>query len=162
MISNGTGPVALDLLIIASDRQAAAQPRADLPEAQVRGPGAGLIGSSTSGAVSLGSSVNETIEIEPVRGWKGRAQHGQRMTLTSYEITAGAPDVHEHQHPQEEAWIVIEGQLALWVDGEERLLGPGDSAIVGAGVRHWVRALQPSRALVVDSPARRRLPGTSH
>ena len=101
-------------------------------------------------------------EIEPVPGWKGRAQHGQQMTLTSYEITAGAPDVHEHQHSQEEAWIVIEGQLAVWVEGEERLLGPGDCAIVAAHMRHRVRALQPSRALVVDSPIRHHLPGTSH
>lgn len=48
------------------------------------------------------------------------------MTLTSYNIAAGAPDVHEHQHPEEETWTVIEG------------------------------------ALVVDTPARRQLPGTSH
>jgi quercetin dioxygenase-like cupin family protein len=106
--------------------------------------------------------MSEVIEIEPVPGWKGRAQHGQRMTVTSYEVTAGAPDVHEHQHPQEEAWIVIEGQLAVWVDGEERVLGPGDSAIVEANLRHRVRALQSSRALVVDSPVRRHLPGTNH
>ena len=102
------------------------------------------------------------IEIEPVPGWKGRAQHGQRMTLTSYVIVAGAPDVHEHWHPEEEAWIVVEGQLAVWIDGEERLLGPGDSAMVGGNVPHRVRALQPSRALVVDSPVRHHLPGTDH
>jgi quercetin dioxygenase-like cupin family protein len=107
-------------------------------------------------------AVSEAIEIEPVPGWKGRARHGQRMTLTSYEIAAGAPDVYEHQHPQEEAWIVIEGQLEVWVDGEERVLGPGDSAIVAANMRHRVRALRSSRALVVDSPARRELPGTGH
>ena len=102
------------------------------------------------------------IEIEPVPGWKGRAQHGQRMTLISYEIMAGAPDVHEHRHPEEEAWIVVEGQLAVWIDGEERLLGPGDSAVIGENVPHRVRALQPTRALVVDSPVRRHLPGTDH
>lgn len=114
------------------------------------------------GPASLVSSVGVLIEIEPVAGWKGRAQHGQRMTLSSCEITAGAPDVHEHEHPEEEAWIVIEGQLALWVDGEQRLLCPGDFAVVGANVRHRVRALEPSRALVVDSPVRRSLPGTRH
>jgi quercetin dioxygenase-like cupin family protein len=106
--------------------------------------------------------VGEIIEIEPVAGWKGRAQHGQQMTLVSYEIAAGAPEVHEHHHPEEEAWIVIEGRLAVWVDGAERLLGPGDSAVIGAEVPHRVRALERSRALVVDSPARRQLPGTQH
>lgn len=102
------------------------------------------------------------IEIEPVPGWRGRAQRGERMTLTSYEVAAGAPDVHEHQHPQEEAWIVIDGRLAVAVDDDERLLGPGDSVIIGANVRHRVRALQPSRAIVVDSPVRDPLPGAGH
>ena len=105
--------------------------------------------------------MSDVIEIEPVPGWKGRVQHGERMTLTSYEIVAGAPDVHEHHHPEEEAWTVIEGSLVIWVDGKERALGPGESAIVGANVRHRVRALQPSRALGVDSPARHQLPGTN-
>ena len=114
------------------------------------------------GPISLLSPVKDVIEIEPVPRWKGLAQHGQRMTLTRYEIAAGAPDVHEHQHPQEEAWIVIEGQLGVWVNGAERVLGPGDFAIVGANMRHRVRALRASRALVVDSPARHQLPGTKH
>jgi quercetin dioxygenase-like cupin family protein len=84
------------------------------------------------------------------------------MTVTIYEIVAGALQVHEHQHSEEEAWTVIEGHLAIWIDGEEQMLGPGESAIVAANVRHRVRALQPSRALVVDSPARHHLPGTNH
>lgn len=104
----------------------------------------------------------EVIEIEPVPGWKGRVRHGQRMTLTSYDVEPGAPDVHEHQHPQEEAWTVIEGQLMVCVDGHEHVLGPGDSVIVSANARHSVRALQPVRALVVDSPVRRQSPGTGH
>lgn len=37
------------------------------------------------------SSVSEMVEVEPVPGWTGGAQHGQWMTLTSYEITAEAP-----------------------------------------------------------------------
>lgn len=106
--------------------------------------------------------MTEMIEIEPVSGWKGRVQHGERMTLTSYEVIAEAPDVHEHRHPQEEAWIVIDGRLCVWVDGDERLLGPGDCVIVGPNVPHRVRALAPSRALVVDCPVRRQLPGTNH
>jgi quercetin dioxygenase-like cupin family protein len=84
------------------------------------------------------------------------------MTLTSYDVAEDAPGVHEHQHPEEEAWTVIEGRLVVCVDGCEQVLDPGDSVIVAANTRHWVRALQPSRALVVDSPARHKLPGTSH
>jgi quercetin dioxygenase-like cupin family protein len=103
----------------------------------------------------------DVIEIEPVPGWNGRALHGQRMTVVSYVIAAGAPDVHEHHHPEEEVWSVIEGELVIWIDGEERTLRPGDVAVVPSHVRHRVRASKASRALVVDSPVRRRLPGRS-
>lgn len=106
--------------------------------------------------------MSDLIEIEPVPGWKGRVKHGERMTLTCYEIAAGAPDVHEHHHPEEEAWTVIKGHLVIWVDDQEHVLGPGESAVIGSNERHRVDALQPSRALVVDSPARHQLPGTSH
>ena len=102
------------------------------------------------------------IAIEPVPGWKGQAIHGKQMTLISYVIAADAPDVHEHQHLEEEAWTVIEGELVLWIDGQKRRLRPGDVAVVGANVPHRVRALQASRALVVDSPRRHHLPGTAH
>jgi quercetin dioxygenase-like cupin family protein len=106
--------------------------------------------------------VADTIEIEPVPGWRGRVRHGQQMTLTSYDVAQDAPDVREHQHPEEEAWTVIQGRLMVCVDGREQVLGPGDSVIVAANARHWVRALQPSRALVVDSPARHPPPGSAH
>jgi quercetin dioxygenase-like cupin family protein len=102
------------------------------------------------------------IEIEPIPGWRGRALHGERVTVVTYTIAADAPDVHEHHHPEEEVWSVIEGELVIWIDGEERTLGPGDVAVVAPGVRHRVRASKASRALVVDSPVRRSLPGTSH
>jgi mannose-6-phosphate isomerase-like protein (cupin superfamily) len=96
--------------------------------------------------------VADAIEIEPVSGWKGRVRHGQHMTLTSHDVAEDAPDVHEHQRPEEEAWTVIEGRLIICVDSREQVLGPGDSVIVAANARHCMRALQPSRALVVDSP----------
>jgi quercetin dioxygenase-like cupin family protein len=102
------------------------------------------------------------IAIEPVPGWKGQAIHGKQMTLISYVIAADAPDVHEHQHLEEEAWTVIEGKLAFWIDGQERRLGPGEVALIASNVRHRVRALEASRALVVDSPRRTHLPGTAH
>ena len=111
---------------------------------------------------SLLLAVPDVIKIEPVPGWKGRVRHGQRMTLTRYDVAEDAPDVHEHQHPEEEAWTVIEGRLMVCVSGHEQVLDPGDFVIVAANARHWVRALQPSRALVLDSPVRHQLPGTGH
>jgi mannose-6-phosphate isomerase-like protein (cupin superfamily) len=84
------------------------------------------------------------------------------MTLTSYVIAEGAPDVHEHHHPEEEAWSVIEGKLRLFIGEAELDLGPGEVAVVAPNAPHRVRALQASRAFVVDSPARLQLPGSAH
>jgi quercetin dioxygenase-like cupin family protein len=104
----------------------------------------------------------DVIEIEPIPGWRGRALHGQRMTAVTYEVADGAPDVHEHHHPEEEIWSVIEGELVIWIDGAQRTLQPGDVAVVPPNVPHRVRASMASRALVVDSPVRRPLPGSAH
>lgn len=104
---------------------------------------------------------SDMTKIEPVPGWVGHALHGERITLTHYEIAAGAPEVHEHHHPQEEAWTVFGGELAVWVDGEERVLGPGEVAVIPPDAPHRVRGLTQSRAVVVDSPPRDRLPGSS-
>lgn len=102
------------------------------------------------------------IEIEPVAGWKGRALHSERLTLVHYEVVAGALDVHEHHHPEEETWSILEGEVAVWIGGVECRLGPGAVAVIPPNVPHRLRALTASRALVTDSPVRRDLPGTGH
>ena len=84
------------------------------------------------------------------------------MTLTEYRIAEGAPEVHEHHHPEEEAWTVIDGDLEVWVDGEPRRLQAGEAIVIPPDTPHRVRALRASHALVIDAPVRRHLPGTSH
>ena len=56
---------------------------------------------------------------------------------------------------------MIEGELAVWLGEEEVRLVPGDVAVVPPDVPHRIRALKASRALVVDSPVRRELPGSA-
>jgi quercetin dioxygenase-like cupin family protein len=91
---------------------------------------------------------------EPRPGWQGRFFHSQYMTFSYYEVAAGA-DVHRHRHPQEEVWHVVEGDLEVYLDGETRLLHPGDVAVVPAEVEHGARAVSGTcRAIVVDYPLR--------
>lgn len=94
----------------------------------------------------------------PLAGWNGRFFHSDHMTFSYYEIDAGAA-VHEHQHPEEEVWNVVEGRLAITIDGKEHVAGPGSAAIVPASTRHSVRALTASRAIVVDHPVRHQVGG---
>jgi quercetin dioxygenase-like cupin family protein len=75
------------------------------------------------------------------------------MTFAHWDFDAGS-DIHAHDHPQEEVWQVIEGQLEVTIGGETRIAGPGMVAIVPGGVTHSVRALTDGRAIVTDWPLR--------
>lgn len=90
---------------------------------------------------------------ERLPGWHGRYFHSLNMTFAHYDFMRGA-SIHEHFHPQEEVYEVIEGELELSIDGVAEIIRPGRVAIVPAGVRHSVRALTDGRAIIVDSPAR--------
>jgi quercetin dioxygenase-like cupin family protein len=82
------------------------------------------------------------------------------MTFGYYRVAAGA-SIHEHAHPNEEVWHVIEGELEVTVGDETRVAGPGCVAIVPPNTPHSVRALRASRAIVVDHPRREAVGGAS-
>jgi quercetin dioxygenase-like cupin family protein len=74
------------------------------------------------------------------------------MTFAYYEIDPG--DVPEHEHANEEVWHVTEGSLEVTVDGQTGVVPAGGAAIVAAGQRHSLGAIEPTRAIVVDHPPR--------
>ncbi len=90
---------------------------------------------------------------ERLPGWRGRIYNSESMTFAYWEFDAGS-SVHQHQHPNEEVWNVIEGELEVTIGDQVLRAGPGTAAIVPKGVRHGVRALSDGRALVVDYPLR--------
>jgi len=96
---------------------------------------------------------------QPLQGWNGRFFHSDHMTFAYYEVDADAVPIHEHRHPEEEVWNVVEGRLAITIEGQEHVLGPGCAAIVPANAPHWARALERSRAIVVDHPVREQVGG---
>ena len=91
--------------------------------------------------------------IERLPGWRGRYVHSATMTFAHYEFDAGAT-IHEHFHPEEEVYEVIEGELEITIDGARHAARPGLVAIVPANVRHFVRAVTGGRVIVIDHPAR--------
>ena len=92
--------------------------------------------------------------IERLPGWYGRFFHSQNMTFAHYNFTRGA-SIHEHFHPEEEVYEVIEGELEVSIDGVARIARAGLVAIVPGNVRHSVQALTDGKAIIVDYPARR-------
>jgi quercetin dioxygenase-like cupin family protein len=94
--------------------------------------------------------------IERLPGWYGRYFHSPSMTFAHYDFKCGS-SIHEHFHPQEEVYEVIEGELEVTIDGAAQIVRPGLVAIVPSNARHSVKALTDGRAIIVDYPLRREL-----
>ena len=91
--------------------------------------------------------------IERLPGWHGRYFHTENMTFAHYDFERGSR-IHDHFHPEEEVYEVIEGELEMTVDGEVQIARAGIVAIVPSNVRHAVKALTDGSVIIVDHPAR--------
>ena len=102
--------------------------------------------------------INQLSVKEPREGWKGRFFHSRNMTFAYYTVKAGAW-IHEHSHPNDEVWNIIEGQLELTIVGETQMAGPGCAAVIRPDTAHSIKALTDVRAIVVDYPRRNSIGG---
>jgi quercetin dioxygenase-like cupin family protein len=91
---------------------------------------------------------------ERLPGWNGRYFHSANKTFAHYDFKRGA-SIHEHFHPHEEVYEVIQGELEMTVDGTTQIARAGLVAIVPGNARHSVKALTDGRAIIVDYPSRR-------
>ena len=59
-----------------------------------------------------------------------------------------------HTHPQDESYIVLDGELTVQAGDERFQLGPGSTAVVQMGVAHTFRVdTKTARVLVLSTPA---------
>jgi len=98
--------------------------------------------------------TNSLKVIERLPGWRGRYFHSANMTFAHYDFKRGA-FIHEHFHPQEEVYEVIEGELEITIDGRAQIAHLGLVAIVPSNVPHSIKALTDGCAIIVDYPLRR-------
>jgi quercetin dioxygenase-like cupin family protein len=82
----------------------------------------------------------------------GEAVDG-RYALIEFVFPRGAsPPVHTH--PQDESYVVLDGELTIVAGGERLQLGPGGAAAVPLGVPHTFRVdSDTARVLVLSTPA---------
>ena len=99
----------------------------------------------------LKASSMET--AEPLPGWLGRFWHSDSMSFSRYEFSEGS-SIHRHSHPEEEVWVVLEGELEVEIDSQRQVAGPGDVAIVPGNSPHSVQVLTKGSAIVVNQPVR--------
>ena len=97
--------------------------------------------------------ISEMKTGEPLPGWKGRFWRSKEMSFAHYTVDAGS-SIHEHHHPNEEVWIVIEGELEVTIDGIAKVAGPGAVAVVPSSAPHSVKALTDGLAIVANHPVR--------
>jgi quercetin dioxygenase-like cupin family protein len=93
----------------------------------------------------------EIVEKRP--GWHGRFFHSPSLTFANWRFEADA-SIHRHDHPQEEVWQILEGELEVTIDGVATVAGPGMAAIIPANTPHSVVARTNGLAMVVDYPLR--------
>lgn len=105
--------------------------------------------------------INKLPTVEALPGWRGRYFDSLNMTFAQYEFDAGS-QIHEHYHPEEEVYIIIDGELELTIDGVTERLGPGVAGIVPSNAPHAVKAISRGKVIVVDYPVRYPRPGTHH
>jgi len=112
---------------------------------------------SLAGSTPMPFVDTSTLEvIERLPGWHGRYFHSPSMTFAHYDFKRGS-SIHEHFHPQEEVYEVIQGELELTIDGVKQIARPGVVGIVPSNVPHSVKALSDGRAIIVDYPLRREI-----
>jgi mannose-6-phosphate isomerase-like protein (cupin superfamily) len=56
--------------------------------------------------------------------------------------------VHRHAR-QEEVYLVLEGKLTLFIEGDEHTLGPGELARVAPDVRRAIANIHPENCLLI-------------
>lgn len=87
-------------------------------------------------------------------GIHARTFWGEKLMLAVVELEAGAA-LPTHNHPHEQAGIVLEGALEFTINDETRTLAPGDIYIIPGGVDHTVIVGEnPAKVLDIFSPVR--------
>jgi quercetin dioxygenase-like cupin family protein len=78
---------------------------------------------------------------------------GGRYALIEFLFPRGASPPR-HTHPQDESYIVVDGQLTVQAGEQRFALGPGGTAAVPMGVAHTFRVdSETARVLVLSTPA---------
>ena len=94
---------------------------------------------------------------ERLPDWQGRYWRCESTSVAHAEIASGAA-IHEHHHPHEEVWTVIERQLEISSEGQTRVAGPGTVVVVPPAARRAMRALSEARASMANRPVGHEFP----
>jgi mannose-6-phosphate isomerase-like protein (cupin superfamily) len=78
--------------------------------------------------------------------------HTELQSLAEASLPAGGATERHYHALTEEIYFIVEGEGEVEIDGERRLVGPGDAALIRPGARHEITATVPLRFLCCCSP----------
>ena len=76
----------------------------------------------------------------------------QNQSLAEARVPAGARTERHYHKVAEELYFVLEGAGEIELDGEGRVVGPGDAILIAPGVWHTIKATEPLRFLCCCAP----------
>ena len=81
------------------------------------------------------------------------ASGGAMSIVDSVSPPNSGPPRHIH-HAEDEVFVILTGEVELWINGETSYAGPGDTAFIPRGTEHTFRAIgdKPCRHLVILTP----------
>ena len=83
-----------------------------------------------------------------------RTMWGEKIMMSLVEISPNS-EVPMHEHPHEQAGMVLEGEFDFTIGGVTTKVKKGDAYVIPGGVEHCVKSTdQPAVALDIFSPPR--------
>lgn len=78
---------------------------------------------------------------------------GSMSIVDSVSPVGSGPPRHIH-HAEDEAFVILSGEVEMWIEGDTRFAGPGDTVFIGKGREHTFRAIgdRPCRHLIILTP----------
>ncbi len=89
-----------------------------------------------------------------VHTWKATSEETGGALLAFEDLVGGGKATPLHSHAgADEALYVIDGEIVVYVDGDEQRVGPGGFSFAPRGVAHAFAVLSPSaRLLTLQTP----------
>ncbi len=98
----------------------------------------------------------QTLDGSQIREWAGKvAMPACNQSLAEATIPVGGATTEHYHRLTKELYLVSAGRGRLVIDGEERLIGEGDCALIAPGARHKLFNVgeQPLRVICACAPA---------
>jgi mannose-6-phosphate isomerase-like protein (cupin superfamily) len=76
----------------------------------------------------------------------------QNQSLAEARVPAGGGTVRHYHKISEEFYFILEGTGEIELDGERRMVGPGDAILIPTGTWHTINATESLRFLCCCAP----------